>query len=254
MANVPFTGGDLNPYFRSAEGTGTNIDPFVLNNRIVGPTLDALQLLDDVVVLTGAAVPTKAYFIAGTDGTNARALKTNTSGNLEVLITGAGLTALELIDDAVGTTGAATPAKGILFVGTDGTNARGIKTNTGGVLETIESGQTTGGLTLHSRISVPTDEVNVKNAAGQIFYLNVSNTNASARWLKIYDSNVAPTLGVGTPALRFLIPGGASGLDLYVGQGLPLSTGISYTLTTGVADADTGAVAANEVVVNMGYR
>lgn len=46
-----------------------------------------------------------------------------------------GVTSLQLLDDTVSTTGAATPAKGILVTGTDGTNARGIKTDASGELQ-----------------------------------------------------------------------------------------------------------------------
>lgn len=44
----------------------------------------ALQLLDDVVASTGAAIPSKGYAVSGSDGTNARVLKTNSSGELQV--------------------------------------------------------------------------------------------------------------------------------------------------------------------------
>ena len=44
-------------------------------------------------------------------------------------------TALQLIDDTVATDGAATPTKGILIAGQDGTNAQTIKTDTSGELQ-----------------------------------------------------------------------------------------------------------------------
>jgi hypothetical protein len=76
---------------------------------------------------TGAAVPAVAQFVAGTDGANARALKTDAGGELQVdvltlpavtnagtfatQVDGAALTALQLIDDPVFTDDAAfTPA------------------------------------------------------------------------------------------------------------------------------------------------
>lgn len=46
--------------------------------------ITSLQLIDDVVATTGSAVPAKANLVAGTDGTNARALKTDASGELQV--------------------------------------------------------------------------------------------------------------------------------------------------------------------------
>lgn len=44
----------------------------------------ALQLLDDTVATTAAAIPGKGLAISGTDGTNARVLKTDTGGELQV--------------------------------------------------------------------------------------------------------------------------------------------------------------------------
>lgn len=44
-------------------------------------------------------------------------------------------TSLQLIDDAVSTTGSAVPAKGIQATGTDGTNARALKTDSAGELQ-----------------------------------------------------------------------------------------------------------------------
>ena len=44
----------------------------------------SLDLLDDAISTTGTAVPTKSNQISGTDGTNARVLKTDASGELQV--------------------------------------------------------------------------------------------------------------------------------------------------------------------------
>jgi hypothetical protein len=41
-------------------------------------------LLDDVVATTAAAIPGKGFAISGTDGTNARVIKTDTSGELQI--------------------------------------------------------------------------------------------------------------------------------------------------------------------------
>lgn len=49
-------------------------------------------------------------------------------------------TAVELIDDTVGTVGAATPGKGVIVAGTDGTNARALKVRTDGQVEVHDGG------------------------------------------------------------------------------------------------------------------
>lgn len=70
----------------------------------------SVQLIDDAIATTGSAVPTKANFIAGTDGTNARALKTDASGELQIdvlssaLPSGAATSALQsTIDTSINT-------------------------------------------------------------------------------------------------------------------------------------------------------
>lgn len=118
----------------------------------------SLQLIDDPVATTGSAIPTKGFAVSGTDGTNARVLKTDSSGELQVdvltmptvtvnshAVTNAGtfatqesgalLTSAQLLDDAVATTGSAITAKGYTVCGTDGTNARALKTDTSGELQ-----------------------------------------------------------------------------------------------------------------------
>lgn len=60
----------------------TNAGTFAV--QIDGAALTALQLVDDVVATTGSAVPAKGFAAAGTDGTNARLLKTDSSGELQV--------------------------------------------------------------------------------------------------------------------------------------------------------------------------
>lgn len=57
------------------------------------------------------------------------------AGTFAVQVDGAALTSLQLLDDSVGTVGAAIVSKGLAAVGTDGTNARIIKTDTSGELQ-----------------------------------------------------------------------------------------------------------------------
>jgi hypothetical protein len=57
------------------------------------------------------------------------------AGTFTTQVDGAALTALQLLDDVVATDGAATPTKGNLIAGQDGTNAQTIKTDTNGELQ-----------------------------------------------------------------------------------------------------------------------
>lgn len=116
---------------------------------------------------------------------------------------------------------------------------------------------TSGGLTTYSLVSAATtNATSVKASAGQVYEIEVFNTNASARYLKLYNKATAPTVGTDTPYRTYTIPGNASGAGLVRMStiGFPMATGIAFALTTGAAASDTGAVAANEIVINIGYK
>lgn len=91
----------------------------------------------------------------------------------------------------------------------------------------------------------------VKASAGGIFEMYVSNSNAAARYLKLYDKATAPTAS-DTPIRTYYLPP-LSGTPIPVTDGIKFVNGISLRASTGVADADTGAPTANDVVVNIGY-
>jgi hypothetical protein len=118
--------------------------------------------------------------------------------------------------------------------------------------------QTANGLSVSRTLSAAsTNGTSVKASAGQVYSVYCHNTNASPRFLKLYNKASAPTVGTDTPVLTLPIPGNAAGAGFVLdtgGMGIAFGTGIALAITTGVADADTGAVAANEVVVNLLYK
>ena len=114
--------------------------------------------------------------------------------------------------------------------------------------------KTSGGLSVSRTISAAsTNATSVKASAGQLYSVMASNTNAAARYLKIYNKASAPTVGSDTPVMTILIPPNSSGVVATWESGLAFGTGIALALTTGVTDADTGAVAANEIVAHLFY-
>ncbi len=112
---------------------------------------------------------------------------------------------------------------------------------------------TAGGATPYDLISAAsTNATSVKASAGQVYNLVATNTNAAVRYLKLYNLASAPTVGTSTPVQVYMLaPNG--GVSLTFPVGMAFSTGIALAITTGAADADTGAVAANEVIVNMTF-
>jgi hypothetical protein len=117
--------------------------------------------------------------------------------------------------------------------------------------------QTSGGLTTGTLISAAsTNGTSLKASAGQLFFIQATNINAAVRYLKFYNKASAPTVGTDVPVLTFAIPGNAAGAGFLVEvtNGLAFATGIAFAITTGSSTADTGAVAASDIIVNLGYK
>ena len=119
--------------------------------------------------------------------------------------------------------------------------------------------RTSGGTSIMRSIDLDETEEAVKASAGQVYWIMAFNLATSVRYLKFYNATVA-TVVVGTtpPVLTIPIPTQAAtangaGLVLAIPHGIEFDTAITVAATTGVADADTGAPGANEVIVNIGY-
>lgn len=115
---------------------------------------------------------------------------------------------------------------------------------------------TSGGWSLSSTLTPNnTTAVVVKASAGQIGKIVAFNNSATIAYLKIYNATSA-TCGSGTPVDRILIPASTSGAGVSIPDavGDAYSTGITYCVTTGYADNDTTAPAANAYVVNIHYK
>lgn len=118
--------------------------------------------------------------------------------------------------------------------------------------------ETANGLSLFRSIDLDETEEEVKASAGQVYGLWFTNTATATRWLKFYNATAANvTVGTTTPVLTLGLPGNTS--DDISGlfgsaHGIAFDTAITVAATTGVADNDTGAPGANEVVVNVFYK
>lgn len=97
-----------------------------------------------------------------------------------------------------------------------------------------------------------TNDTLVRAGIGDLFRIQGYNTNAAARYLKLYNKATAPT-SADTPIMtRRLAPQSEFVLDFPTP--FYFSLGIGYRLTTGVADADTGALTAGDVeAMNIAY-
>jgi hypothetical protein len=184
---------------------------------------------------------------------------------------GAALTALQLIDDTVFTDDAAfTPATSkVIAVGfqADETSTDSVDEGDAGAARmTLDRKQivtpqphTTGGCTIFRSLDLDESEEEVKASAGQVYGLIFTNTATTTRWLKFYNATAANvTVGTTTPVITIGLPGNSSddisGLFNNGGMGIAFDTAISVAATTGVADNDTGAPSANDVIVNIFYK
>jgi hypothetical protein len=117
---------------------------------------------------------------------------------------------------------------------------------------------TAGGLSIFRSIDLDESEEEVKATAGCIYGIWVSNMATSTRFVKFYNLTAAnTTVGSSTPVITIAVPGNSSddvtGL-LSSTHGIMFDTAISAAATTGIADADTGAPSANDVILNVFYK
>jgi hypothetical protein len=159
--------------------------------------------------------------VAGSDGTDVRPIKTDSSGDVIVEPGNTANTTPWLVWPQAATAGGATP---VSILSANSTNA-----------------------------------TNVKSSAGTLYHISVQNDSTSSlAYIIFFNSSSTPTC-TGTPYYGpILIPyvgstnNNGSGVIEDIAIGLNFSTGISYCLTT--APGGTGSVAANQVSGGLGYK
>lgn len=122
----------------------------------------------------------------------------------------------------------------------------------------ISGARTSGGTTIFRSIDIDETEEEIKATAGQVYWIHAMNLATGVRYLKFYNATAANvTVGTTTPVLTFPLPtqgtANGAGFTLAIPNGIAFGTAITVACTTGVADNDTGAPGANEVVINIGY-
>lgn len=106
----------------------------------------------------------------------------------------------------------------------------------------------------YTLISAATNNsTNIKASAASLYSYSISNTNAAARMVKLYNKATAPTCGTDTPTFRIVVP--ANGTVTWSNAvGWNFGTGLGICAVTGAADTDNTAVAANDLFVQLKYR
>lgn len=111
-----------------------------------------------------------------------------------------------------------------------------------------------GSVSIFRSLDLDESEEEIKGTAGSLYGYYFANTNASARYLKFYNATAANvSVGSTTPVLTFYLPGSSAG-HISFAYGIPFDTAITAAATTAVADNDTGAPSANDVILNAFYK
>lgn len=111
---------------------------------------------------------------------------------------------------------------------------------------------TAGGLsTFHLASAATTNATNIKASAGQVFGWYIYNSNAAARKVAFHNNAGTPTAGASLHSSLVVPPLSAANVEL--SNGIAFGTGIAITTVTGLADNDTAAVAANDLIINIFY-
>lgn len=151
---------------------------------------------------------------------------------------------------------------------TGNTSLSTIANNTGGLLTDTQlratplavspRPNTTGsnGTSTYKLISLASTNANlIKNSGGNLYSIIAIGLTSTVRYLKLYNKSVTPTVGTDIPYMTIPIPANTQGAGISIpfSMGVNFNLGIGIAITSGLADNDTGAISANDVVVNITY-
>jgi hypothetical protein len=113
---------------------------------------------------------------------------------------------------------------------------------------------TTGGTTsFHLIAAGTTNATSVKASAGQLYSYHIYNAAASVRFVKVYNKASAPVVGTDVPFRTIGIPAATYVSEAFV-NGITHPLGIALATTTGITDADVGAVTASDLAITLDYK
>lgn len=196
------------------------------------------------------AIVTSAPTTAVTLATNTPTLQTgaNIVGKVGIDQTTIGTTnAVSLAQLGTGTiaTGNGTSSTGTLRVAI----ASDQTTNTNPLLFKQAITATSSGMIVSKVLAAAaTTPVQIKTTAGQIYGWHFVNNATSTRYVRFFNVSTSPTMGTTSPTFVIPLPGSGGAVLSPDNAGIPMATGIFYSITTGATDLDNTAPAANDVV------
>ena len=222
LVSVDDNGGSLTIDNAQLSVVGTGTEAAAMRVTIATDSTGVLSVDDNGGSLTvdvGTALPAGA----------------NNIGDVDVLTIAAG-------DNNIGNVDIVTIAAGSTLIGDVGLQPR-----------------TTGGLSFFKTIDIDETEEEVKATAGQIYALHVMNLTNALLYFKIYNATAANVIvGTTVPDITIPVPANndtdGAGFVWSIPQGIAFGTAITVAATTGIADADAGAPAANACAATVLYK
>jgi len=220
--------------------------------QVDGSALTALQLIDDVVYVDDTAThstgTTKGVGMMAVANPTDAAIDANDIGMLAMTLARAlkiDLTTVAgtAIDTNNGNKSAGTPR---VVIATDQPQF------TAPLNVTIQAGATGGDTVYHLVSAGTTNTTNIKASAGKVTGWYIYNSNAAARKLVFHDTAGTPTAGASVYFSLMIPP--SSGANVSFPDGINFGTGIGISTVTGLADNDSAAVAANDLIINIFYK
>lgn len=230
-------------------GASLTVDGTVTANLAAGT-----NNIGDVDVLTVPSDPfgTNADAAAAAGGTGSISAKLRNATALLDSIK----TSVDTLDNAISGTEMQVDVVGALPAGNNNIGDVDVATIAAGTNAIGNVGvvpRTSGGLSIFRTLDADETEEAVKAAAGQVFGWYLYNDGATEVYVKLYDASVATVVvGTTTPVMTIPVPPG-SAANVVSPIGIAFATAITIAATTGVADNDTTAPAANQVVANIFY-
>ena len=177
----------------------------------------------------GNAVPADVTLIAGSDGTSALRLKTDSSGELQVDVLSGTITTVTTVT-TVGTVSAITAGN-----------------------VTLVPLATSGAATTTSHPVTQATKAVVKASAGNVFKFHATNDNAAVRYFQLHNKATAPA-GTDVPVLSKKIPAGTATapgwIEFEFKYGEAFATGIGWAISTTQATfTDSATATEHEVIV-----
>lgn len=212
---------------------------------------DAAETAGGTLLMAGSVRRDTAESSAGTTGDNAT-INTDALGKMWVTGTYA--------EDAAHSAGETLTGNGVRRIDTAATSAgtsgdwATMDASAEGALWVTSTPTTTSGCSIFRSIDLDETEEEVKATAGNIYGYYVFNAAASVAYLKFYNATAANvTVGTTTPVATFPVPAG-SAANVSFAYPIGFSTAICAAVTTGLADNDTGAPAANAFIANILFK